>query len=187
MKNSFIFTAATLLLFSCNNVQSRNNNTQDSNNVKEQHIDNMQGNDVQEQNVDATIIDMLHDFYTAYAKIWSEGTAKDFNVVKSQCDSLATIYCTNKMRLSAKEALNDVGVDVLTGELWIDNESLKSMKITKDSTKNDCYIVSYNTIESPMSSEPPVMYNVTLYVDVVKVDEQYKISWVKGDSVPIDE
>jgi len=171
MKHLFIFTITIVLLFSCNNVQRRNNNTQDSNNVKEQHIDNMQENDVQEQNIDTATIVMLHDLYTAYANFLSKGIS-----FKSQFDSLFVICCTDEFRLAAQE----VFYDLLTDGLPIDTDLLKSMKIIKDATKNDCYIVSY-TIDY-VSDEQPVTYDVTLYVDVVKVGERYKISGVESEN-----
>jgi hypothetical protein len=151
MKYTFIFTVATLLLLSCNNAQKRNDTQGDS--IAQEQIDSVQKNDLQEPNIDAKNIVMIRNFYTAYAEIWTDVRTTNFNTFTIKRDSLATIYCTDKLRLDAKNA--DLGYDLLTDNWPIDINSLETMKIIKDSTKNECYTVLYKANIYP--NDEPVM------------------------------
>ena len=130
----------------------------------------------------AKAIEMLKEFYSSYATLWDKEIP--FDVFSSKQDSLMYIYCTQEIQKKTQKVRDEY--DILTDNWPIETNSLKSMKITKDSMKNDCYIVSYSANIYP--NNQPVMYDITLYVSVVKIGEYYKISDVKSeDYISVDE
>ena len=116
-------------------------------------------------------LQMLKKFYTARSSV------KFIEKDSAKWNSIQKIYCTQKIRKEAKEWYDD-GHDLFTNDLGIDIESLKTLTIIKDPTKENNYVVSYivNFHVSPNEWEKK---KVTLHVCVVKEDESYKIASVK--------
>jgi len=121
---------------------------------------------------DKQAISMLKKFYTAYSNVSLR--IEDLHKV----DSLQEKYCTPQLRKEAKEYLQD-GHDLLTDDWGISKESLTSMKIIKEPTKENIYVVSYIVDSYPVAPDKPVKKQVNLYITVVKEVESYKIASVK--------
>lgn len=121
--------------------------------------------------VNKTELQMLKQFYTL------RGIIKFIEKDSAKWNSIQKTYCTQKLRKEAKEWYDD-GHDLFTNDLGIDNESLKTLTIIKDSTKQNSYIVSYivNFHVSPNEWEKK---KVILHVVVVKDSDSYKIASVK--------
>jgi len=124
-------------------------------------------------------ISMLKEFYIAHSFIWSiPPSSISPNDFDKKLDSLTGKYCTPQLRKEAKEYLQD-GHDLLTDDWGISKESLTSMKITKESTQENTYVVSYIVDSYPVAPDKPVKKQVTLHVTVVKEGEIYSIASVK--------
>lgn len=123
--------------------------------------------------------EMLLQFYSKHFYLWENTPVNDavpFNVLSNRLDSLMQIYCTSKLRNEAREALNNVGADWLTNNLvGYLNESLK---IEKNVTKENCYLVSFIASYKDAPGGPDKK-QVTFQVTVVKDGESYKIAEVK--------
>jgi hypothetical protein len=132
----------------------------------------------QNNNSDKQIIDMLNNFYTAHNAIWSIKTPPDFDVLRGKLDSLNAIYCTSTFRNEARKKLEgDYGQDILTN----DNPgsySFENLRIEKDSTLKNTYIVYYTTSNFDKSVNL-VKCNIVFLVSVVKESDGYKINEVK--------
>ena len=121
---------------------------------------------------------MIKDFYTKYSNIWENTPISvPANVLHEKLDSLAQKYCTKKIRNEAKAWFVN-GQDLFTNDYGMDIESLKTLIITKDTSKVNCYIVCFTTTNSDASGKP-VKQNVVLHVSVMKEKEEYKINDVK--------
>ncbi|WP_423129758.1 hypothetical protein [Gaoshiqia sp. Z1-71] len=121
---------------------------------------------------------MLREFYTNYSKIWAIKPVplpKDHYII---IDSLQEKYCTQKLRKEAKEWFED-GHDFLTNDWGIDVESLETMTIIKDTTKENTYIVSYIVDSYPVTPDNPVKKQVVLYVTVAKEGESCRLDFVR--------
>ena len=115
-------------------------------------------------------LQMLKEFYSA------RSTVKFIVKDSARWDSIQKKYCTQKLIKKAKEWYDD-GHDLFTNDWGIDIESLKTMTILKDSTKENTYAVLYivNFQVSPNKREKK---KVTLHVGVVEESENYKITSV---------
>lgn len=121
---------------------------------------------------------MIKDFYTKNSKIWENTpTSVPANVLHEKLDSLAQKYCTKKIRNEAKAWFVN-GQDLFTKDYGMDIESLKTLTITKDTLKANCYIVRYTTSNSDASGKT-VKQNVILHISVVKDRDCYKINEIK--------
>jgi hypothetical protein len=132
----------------------------------------------QNTNTEMQIIETLKDFYTKYNAVWSIKPPLTPDILERKLDSLNAIYCTSALRKDAKKSIEgDYGQDLLTNDLAsVDlNENLK---IEKDSTNENVYVVSFTATNSDASGNP-VKQNVVLHVSVVKEKEGYKINDVK--------
>lgn len=117
---------------------------------------------------------MIKDFYTKHSNIWENTpTSVPANVLHEKLDSLAQKYCTKKIRNEAKSWFVN-GQDLFTNDYGMDIESLKTLRITKDTLKANCYIVRFTTTNSDASGKP-VKQNVTLHISVIKDRDSYKI------------
>lgn len=120
---------------------------------------------------DDKAIAMLREFYTAYSKA-------DFTSEKIKTtDSLQELYCSLKLKNEAREWLKE-GHDLLTDDLGIIPESIKSLSITKDNLAMNTYVVSYYTLNSDAFNNQ-IKQKVVLRIEVVKEGEKYKISNLK--------
>jgi hypothetical protein len=119
---------------------------------------------------------MLKEFYTEYNAVWSIKPPLTPEIMNSKLDSLIVKYCTSKLRNEAKKQL-EYGQDLLTNDLGSTNLN-ESMKIEKDSTKENGYIVSFIASNSDASGKL-VKQEVVLHVSVVKEKDNYLINEVK--------
>ena len=120
---------------------------------------------------------MLREFYTKYNAVWSIKPPLAPKVFDSKLDSLIQKFCTSKLRTKAKNDLA-YGNDIMTNDYGMDIESLKMLIITKDSIKENCYILRYTTTNSDASGKR-IKQKVVLYISVVKGKDNYRISEVK--------
>ena len=90
---------------------------------------------VHSQSDEKQVEEMLKDFYTAYHDAWAKKSAP--NILMNELDSLHQIYCTNKLRHELKGLFQDQGLDhdIFTNDYGTDDESIKTLTITKDLTK----------------------------------------------------
>jgi hypothetical protein len=132
----------------------------------------------QNNNSDKQIIEMLDNFYTEHNAFWSIEPPTDFVVLREKLDSLNSIYCTSTFRYEAKKSLEgEYGQDLLTK----DNPgsySFENLKIEKDSTLENTYIVYYTTSNFDESGKL-VKSNIVFNVSVVKEGDGYKINSVQ--------
>ncbi|MEI6554355.1 MAG: hypothetical protein WCL70_02070 [Paludibacter sp.] len=130
----------------------------------------------QNNNSEKQIIEMLRKFYTEYNYIYSIKPPLTLQVLDSKLDSLMMKYCTSKLRKKAKKCLEDES-DLLTND-FPGIHSFEIIKIEKDSTIENDYIVNYTT-SNMNASRKLIKQKVVLHVSVVKENEKYLISNVK--------
>ena len=126
------------------------------------------------------IISMLREFYTAHTTLWTsplalsrfESTLSRFKF-DNKLDSLQEIYCTKRVRIESKK-YRKLGFDLLSNDFTTSIEKLKStLKIVRDTTKENTYIVSY-IIEIGYPSKPREEEHF-IHLVVVKENDSYKI------------
>lgn len=121
-------------------------------------------------------VNMITKFYTALNTVCSDNQ-KNQHVVKSACDSVITKYCTQGIRQEAMQWLDAKGESV--SNYWkMDKESLKTMKIVKDTIDSNMYLVSYYTNMSNSKSNSDKQ-KVNLKITVKKEGKNYKIDGVR--------
>lgn len=132
---------------------------------------------VHSQNKEEQITSMLKEFYIAHNKIWEIKPPLPPNKLDYKLDSLQQKYCTSKLRIESKKYL-ELGHDLLTNDIGGTNskEFKSTLKIRKDTTKENTYIVSY-FIEIKTSSASYKKENV-IYLSVIEEGEGYKIDAV---------
>jgi len=127
------------------------------------------------QNNDDLIVAMLKEFYTSYNILWSKNIQPD-NLIK-QKDSLQQKYCTKEFQKELKKIFEVHGLDhdVLINDVYSEYiESLKTMSITKDKTKENTYLVTYDAIVTGIDYKK-IIQKVQIFVVVVKEDGAFKI------------
>jgi hypothetical protein len=138
---------------------------------------------------DQQVIQMLKEFYIAYNTAWATGklsTTKDAAILVKKLDSLQTKYCTIKLRKELKELYKKERLDhdLLTNDEYTNVEHLKTLKITKDETKANAYIVSY--VDHTMSpAYKPIDKTVIIHITVAKESGIYKIADAYGDAISL--
>ncbi|MBS4013175.1 MAG: hypothetical protein KGZ97_05365 [Bacteroidetes bacterium] len=133
---------------------------------------------VHSQNDEKQIETMLKDFYTAYHNAWAKKSTP--NVLMNELDSLYQVYCTNSLRSELEKLFHKKGFDhdIFTNDYGTDDESMKTMTITKDLSKVDSYIVSY-IVNTEDPSNRPIKKNVVVNLLLKKEKDTYKINEVK--------
>lgn len=129
------------------------------------------------QNNDKGIIEMLRNFYVAYNRVWSSDY--DNLILVNKLDSLQQKYCTKGLQQKLKKLYKTDGLDhdVMINDIYTDIESIKSILIIKDLTKDNSYIISYPaSIED--ASNNKISATVTIHVIVKKINDLYKIESV---------
>lgn len=128
------------------------------------------------QNKDEQIISMLKEYYIAHSDIWDSKQPLSLNEFDSKLDALQSKYCTSKLISESKKYLEQ-GYDLLTNDLGIDKETLKSsLTIVKDTKKEGNYVVSYII---QMADSPTLRKKKnTIHLIVVKEEGRYKIDQV---------
>ena len=129
------------------------------------------------------ISNFLIKFYNEYAEVWSLRVTPD--VLKLKLDSLYEKYCSKEYIPILKE--HGLEYDLITDDWWLDTQAAKTLRITKDLSLKDIYIVSYITDVYPISPIEPVAYQITLRVHVIQENGMYKINNVQGDGSPLSE
>jgi hypothetical protein len=122
---------------------------------------------------------MLKEFYIAHCKIWTTKPVPSPIKFESQLDSLQRIYCTVQIRKKAKEWLKDDSHDLITNDWGIDIKSLNTLKIVRDASKRNAFIVSYIVIAYPQSPNKPVKQPVVLHITVRKENGEFKIATIQ--------
>lgn len=86
---------------------------------------------------------MLKEFYIAYNKVWEKKSSP--NILMNELDSLHRIYCTVSLRADLKKLFQEQGLDhdIFTNDYGTDDESIKTLTVTKNPNKVNSYIVSY--------------------------------------------
>jgi hypothetical protein len=120
-------------------------------------------NSAQEKYSDERIKEMLRSFYTSY--ITENST---FPMNQNKRDSIEKKYCTQNV---FKQFREDVEYDIFLKSQMVDPRMLKTLTVRKDSIKNDLYFVSYTYGKN----------NITVKLQVVKEEEEYKINLVYRD------
>ena len=127
----------------------------------------------QSLNEEKQIISMLREFYTAHTTIWESFLALSPDEFENKLDSLQEIYCTKRVRIESKK-YRKLGHDLLTNDFGTSIEKLKStLKIVRDTTKENTYIVSY-VIEIGYPSKPREEEHF-IHLVVIKENDSYKI------------
>lgn len=122
---------------------------------------------------------MLMDFYSKYVYIWENTPINDavpVNVLYGKLDSLIQKFCTSKLRNKAITTFQEADADWLTNNLV--GSLNENLKVEKDTTKEDGYIVSFAATYTDAPGGQ-TKKQVTLQVTVVKEGESYKIADVK--------
>lgn len=122
------------------------------------------------------IITMIKEFYLANSNIWSIPTNEiSPNTFNKKLDSLLEKFCTPSIRVDAKRYLNNGGYDFITNEKGSIIVSPETISISKFPPQPNTYKVSYISIDFDASGKQ-IQKKVVLYVKVVNIDGNYKIS-----------
>lgn len=120
-------------------------------------------------------IDFLKEFYTMYAYSDINFTVNDYK----KFESIAEKYCSSKFAKEVKRHYNDVGIDALTYDYGIDEESLSTLKIEKDLSAKGLFIVSYVVDTYPVSPTNAVKKKISFKVSVTEEKGKLKIDSVE--------
>ena len=131
-----------------------------------------------QNNTNDNHITMLKEFYIVYCKLWAFKPVPPPNELYIKLDSLQEKYCSQKVRTEAKEWFDD-GHDLFTNDWGIGVESLSTMTIVRDTTKENTYVVSYIVDSFPESPNKPEKKRVSLYVGIINEGESYRINSVR--------
>jgi hypothetical protein len=103
------------------------------------------------------------------------------DIMANKLEALQKKYCTEKLK---KEIGGDeLNQDPLIGGVdYTDVEHLKTLKITKDTTKVNAYVVFYIT-HTLTADYKPTDKKVVLHVTVVQEKGTFKIASVSSDKV----
>jgi len=139
-------------------------------------------NCIAQDNKDAEKIIMIKKFYISYSKLWAIKPLPPPKEFYKKLDSLQKIYCTQKLRKKAKDWFEDDGHDLYTNDWGIAPNDTSSITVLKDFKAQNKYILRYTTLfhESPSKY---VKRNVTLNLEVVRIDNEYKIDAVLDEGV----
>jgi len=122
------------------------------------------------------IIKMLKEFYIVYNKVLSDAPSINYMLI-NKIDSLQCKYCTKKLRNELRSERKEFGFgfDPLIKDEYA--EVLNMLKVTKDSTRSNVYIVSY-CYPTENASYKPINKTVTFHVLMMKEDGNFKIDSV---------
>ncbi|MFP5471078.1 MAG: hypothetical protein ACLGGV_05745 [Bacteroidia bacterium] len=121
---------------------------------------------------------IVKEFYIEHSKAWTKLPQPNPKELYFVLDSIQQKFCTNKLRKEAKEWF-DEGHDLITNDWGVDDESISTIEVLKDSTTENRYVVSYIVKSYPVSPTKPVSKRVVLYVEVLLIDDLCKINSVK--------
>jgi hypothetical protein len=133
---------------------------------------------------DKQAMQMLKEFYVAYNTVWS---TDKYPRLQKKLDSLQRKYCTIWLRKQLKELSKGEGADhdLLINDEFTDVPHLKTLKIIKDVSKPNAYIVSY--VDHTMSpAYKPIDKTVIIHVTVAKENGSYKIANAFGDAISLN-
>jgi hypothetical protein len=132
---------------------------------------------VYSQSHEKQVEDMLLQFYTAHQKVWEK---KNPSTVLNELDSLYQVYCTTNLSLELNKLFQEQGLDhdIFTNDYGMDEESLETLAIAKDSSRDHAYLVSYS-VNSEDPSNKPLKIEVIIHLSVTKENGNFKISEVR--------
>lgn len=132
----------------------------------------------QEVSNDQQILSTLKEFYTKYTKIISKSYFPFKREQLIELNLLQEKYCTKKVIIEYKQWYED-DHDLFTNDWDINTRSLTTMKIIKDSKKQNTYNISFTVDSNPVSPTKIVKKNIQLQIAVIKNGEIYKINSIK--------
>lgn len=129
---------------------------------------------VRAQDEEKQIVSMLNEFYYAYNSVCLES---GLDVLWVRLDSLHQKYCTKNFRkeLNSQYKIHGLDHNILINDVYTEEiESLKSISILKDNTRENTYLVTYNAIVTGIDYKK-INQKVQISVVVVKEDGNFKI------------
>ena len=124
-------------------------------------------------NEDNSNIEMLTNFYNSYNAIFATEPPLHHEILDKKLDSLVSIYCTVKLQNEARKYW-DYGHDIMTDDYGACKESLSSLKIVKNHSKENFYSISYNVFLYPVPNRPELK-EISFNVALLKENDSYKI------------
>jgi hypothetical protein len=137
----------------------------------------------QNDSSDKQAVQMLKEFYTAYNTVCSTTKGR---VQNRKLDSLQRKYCTKAAQKELKDFSTGEAADhdPLINDEYTDVAHLKTLKIVKDLSKTNAYIVSY--VDHTLSGAyKPIDKTVVIHVTVEKENGVFKIADTTGDAVSL--
>ncbi len=119
---------------------------------------------------DKSPIKFLTEFYNSYNSIWVDASKDSY---QKEIEAMVEKYCTEKLY---KEFMKywEYGHDLITDDYGACKESLSSLKIVKNPTKENYYSISYNVLLYPVPSRPELT-EISFNVILLKENDNYKI------------
>jgi len=131
-------------------------------------------------NEEEKVISMLETFYTAYNSVWSDTNIYKEDEFEEKVFSLQQKYCSKKLQSEIREyyKIHKFEHDLLTNDFGGTNEDVfkSTLKIEKDKTRENTYIVSY-IIHIDYPSTPRDEKNI-IKLEIIKESGNYKINKV---------
>jgi len=129
------------------------------------------------QKTDNGVEETLKDFYSSIHYLWVN--TNDPAELLFKLDSVNQLYCTIDLRNEIKQSYerNGLDFDIFTNNYGFDEESINTLSITKEPTKDNIYLISYFTNTYDPSNKR-VTERVMVTLEVVKINGNYKIKEV---------
>lgn len=135
MKKIIVFVVTIISVVAINNLFAEEPSTKDENREK------------------------IYNFYYKYRTAFDQPVVGRFGEI---CDSLMSIYCTQELcNIMKDDRVNGVGYDFMTDNYWMDDLSLKTLKVT---AQENYYIVSYQVMIEDYNCK--TLTNVKLQVEM---------------------
>jgi hypothetical protein len=129
---------------------------------------------IRAQDEEKQVISMLEEFYVAYNTVSANS---GLDILKPKLDSLQKKYCTKRFQKELKKIFEVHGLDhdVLLNDVYTEDiESLKTMSITKDKTRDNTYLIIYDAVVTGIDYKKKIQ-KVQIFVVVAKEDGVFKI------------
>lgn len=127
------------------------------------------------QDVVKLVAPMLKEFYIEYNTVCAKNIKPD-DLIK-QLDSLKRKYCSQSFQKELKKMFKIHGLDhdVLINDVYTEDlKSLKTISVTKDDTRKNCYYVSYIAVVTGMGNKK-TNEKVQIHLVVIKENVLLKI------------
>lgn len=130
-----------------------------------EEIDTLSGEDVE----------TIRTFYRLYVGIWAIPPAEiSPTLFEEKLDSLSVLYCTNSLRVKAREYRAN-GLDLITGNWLVMGPT---MRIARDPWKENSFVVTFDIDVQQMPGTDPQKKKVQLHVQLLKELDVYKLDSV---------